>query len=163
MTALKSKNEQNGEVETELLIEESIDHEPVRGTRSLGEIYARCNVALIEPGSIEEAKASGEWLNAMKEELMMINKNNTWELVDKPSHKKAIGVEWIYKTKLSPNGTVNKYKARLVVKGYAQVSGVDYSEYLLQLLEWILSVTCCCCSEKMECLPVRCKISLPQW
>lgn len=41
---------------------------------------------------------------------------------------KAIGVKWVYKTKLNEDGEVEKYKARLVVKGYAQSYGVDYTE-----------------------------------
>ncbi|WKA12871.1 hypothetical protein VitviT2T_030219 [Vitis vinifera] len=64
----------------------------------------------------------------MREELNMIEKNNTWELVDKPIHKKAIGVKWVYRTKLNYDGSINKHKARLVVKGYAQMFGVDFSE-----------------------------------
>ncbi|PKI44501.1 hypothetical protein CRG98_035088 [Punica granatum] len=64
----------------------------------------------------------------MKEELSMIEKNQTWELVDRPQDRKVIGVKWVYRTKLNSDGSVNKYKARLVVKGYAQVWGVDYSE-----------------------------------
>ena len=58
----------------------------------------------------------------------MIDKNNTWELVDRPSHKKPIGVKWVYRTKLNSDGSINKHKARLVVKGYAQMFGVDFSE-----------------------------------
>ena len=64
----------------------------------------------------------------MKDELKMIEKNQTWELEDRPEHKKAIGVKWVYRTKLNPDGSVNKHKARLVVKGYAQMFGVDFSE-----------------------------------
>jgi hypothetical protein len=64
----------------------------------------------------------------MKEELKMIERNQMWELVDISQHKKAIGVRWVYRTKLNSDGYVNKYKARLVVKGYARMFGVDFSE-----------------------------------
>jgi hypothetical protein len=64
----------------------------------------------------------------MKGELKMIERNQMWELVDIPQHKKAIGVKWVYRTKLNSDGYVNKYKARLVVKGYARMFGVDFSE-----------------------------------
>ncbi|XP_022717659.1 uncharacterized protein LOC111276111 [Durio zibethinus] len=62
----------------------------------------------------------------MKEELFMIERNETWELVDRPQNRKVIGVKWVYKTKLNADGSINKYKARLVVKGYVQILGVDY-------------------------------------
>jgi len=58
----------------------------------------------------------------------MIERNQMWELVDISQHKKAIGVRWVYRTKLNSDGYVNKYKARLVVKGYARMFGVDFSE-----------------------------------
>ena len=64
----------------------------------------------------------------MKEELKMFEKNDTWELVDRPQHKQPIGVKWVYRTKLNADGSINKYKARLVVMGYAQVLGVNFSE-----------------------------------
>ena len=56
--------------------------------------YQRCNVAIIEPTGYEEAAADKKWMDAMKEELKMIEKNQTWELVDKPTHKRVIGVKW---------------------------------------------------------------------
>ena len=58
----------------------------------------------------------------------MIEKNGTWQLVDRPTNRKVIGVKWIFKTKLNPDGTICKHKAILVVKGYAQQYGVDYQE-----------------------------------
>ena len=42
----------------------------------------------------------------------MIEKNQTWILIDKLVHKKVIGVKWIFKTKLNINGNINKYKTR---------------------------------------------------
>jgi hypothetical protein len=62
----------------------------------------------------------------MKEELTMIEKNETWILVDRPIHKKVIGMKWIFKTKLNANGNINKYKARLVVKWYSREPGIDF-------------------------------------
>ena len=50
-------------------------------------------------------------------------------LVDRPTHKKkTLGVKCVYRTKLDPNGSINKHKARLVVKGYEQMFGMDFSE-----------------------------------
>nr|KYP69943.1 Retrovirus-related Pol polyprotein from transposon TNT 1-94 [Cajanus cajan] len=54
------------------------------------------------------------WVKDMKEEIKMIDKNNTWELLDFPHGKDIIGVKWVYKTKLNLDGTIQKHKARLV-------------------------------------------------
>nr|KYP33365.1 hypothetical protein KK1_045787 [Cajanus cajan] len=58
----------------------------------------------------------------------MIEKNQTWELVSRPQHQNFIGVKWVFRTKLNGDGSINKHKARLVVKGYAKKYGVDFSE-----------------------------------
>ena len=52
--------------------------------------------------------------------------NHTWELVDLPPGSKPLGYKWIFKRKMKVDGSIDKYKARLVVKGYRQKEGQDY-------------------------------------
>ena len=68
------------------------------------------------------------WVKAMNEDIDVIEKNQTWDLVDIPGDKTYIGFKWVYKTKLNENGELEKNKARLVVKGYAHKYGVDCDE-----------------------------------
>ncbi|CAH9135323.1 unnamed protein product, partial [Cuscuta epithymum] len=68
------------------------------------------------------------WKEAMNEELLSMEKNNVWELVELPKGHKPVGSKWVFKTKLDPNGNIERYKARLVAKGYTQREGVDYQE-----------------------------------
>ncbi|KAL0423551.1 UNVERIFIED_CONTAM: Retrovirus-related Pol polyprotein from transposon RE1 [Sesamum radiatum] len=75
----------------------------------------------------EDIVENEKWKHAMDVEMEAIKRNGTWELVDLPEGSKK-GVKWIYKTKYDENGEVNKYKARLVVKGYAQEYGIYYNE-----------------------------------
>ena len=129
--------------------DELIDDIPVRGTRLLTDVYSRCNVAETEPIDFEEAINSQVWIAAMQEELMMIEKNETWLLVDRPSHKKVIGVKWIFKTKLNADGSINKHKARLVAKGYSQEPGTDFTDTFapvsrLDTIKLVLAVAAQC-------------------
>ncbi|BBN69279.1 multidrug resistance-associated protein 9 [Prunus dulcis] len=104
-----------------------LDHTPHKW-RSINDIMAQCNMCIVEPDSFEEADLDESWRCAMEAELEMIEKNNTWKLVDRPSNKPVIGVKWVYKVKLNLDGTVQKNKARLVAKGYSQKPGIDYNE-----------------------------------
>lgn len=54
--------------------------------------------------------------------------NDTWTLTDLPQGAKSIWVKWVYKTKLNQHGKVEKYKAKLVAKGYAQEHGIYFEE-----------------------------------
>ncbi|GKV25217.1 hypothetical protein SLEP1_g34687 [Rubroshorea leprosula] len=107
---------------------DQIDDVPVRGTRTLEDVYNRCNVAITEPSCLQDAMNSEEWKIAMQEELNMFEKNATWKLVDRPTNKNVLGVKWVYKVKLNSDGSLNKCKARLVVKGYSQLAGIDFTE-----------------------------------
>nr|XP_034893501.1 uncharacterized mitochondrial protein AtMg00820-like [Populus alba] len=81
-----------------------------------------------DPMLFTEAVKEQKWKRAMDAEIQALEKNETWELTDLPEGKKIIGVKWIYKTKLNEKGEIDKFKARLVVKGYNQKYGVDYQE-----------------------------------
>jgi hypothetical protein len=52
--------------------------------------------------------------------------NGTWELVDRPYGCKPVGCKWVFKTKLRYDGTIDKYKATLVAKGYTKKEGEDF-------------------------------------
>nr|GEU33566.1 retrovirus-related Pol polyprotein from transposon TNT 1-94 [Tanacetum cinerariifolium] len=81
-----------------------------------------------DPVHVEDALAEEEWEIAMQDELSAIQKNKTWELVDLPAGKYPIGLKWVFKTKYLADGRIQKHKARLVVKGYAQQHGIDYKK-----------------------------------
>jgi transposase InsO family protein len=83
---------------------------------------------LHEPHSFREASINPLWQAAMKEELDALHKNNTWDLVDLPPGKSVVGCKWVYKIKTCSDGTVDRYKARLVARGFTQEYGVDYEE-----------------------------------
>ncbi|OAE34576.1 hypothetical protein AXG93_1487s1220 [Marchantia polymorpha subsp. ruderalis] len=81
-----------------------------------------------EPSTIDEALGQPEWVHAMGEELGALTAQQTWELVDLPEEKNAIGCKWVYKIKQNADETIARYKTRLIVKGFAQQYGLDYDE-----------------------------------
>ena len=81
-----------------------------------------------EPQTYSEAKGIPEWEQAMEAELQSLKKNHTWTLSDIPTGKKPISCKWVYKVKYKANGTLDKYKARLVARGFSQKEGINYEE-----------------------------------
>ena len=82
-----------------------------------------------EHRTYREAVTSTEgplWKEAIKSEVDSILQNHTWELVDLPPGCKPLGSKWVFKRKMKPDGSIEKYKARLVIKGYRQREGLDY-------------------------------------
>jgi len=111
---------------------------PVRARAQPGQWWrASANVAdagagvKAEPQTYEEAVSGVDaelWRQAMDEEMKSLHENDTWDLSDLPAHAKAIPVKWVYKVKRDAAGNIERYKARLVVKGYMQREGVDFTE-----------------------------------
>jgi hypothetical protein len=84
-----------------------------------------------EPKSFSEAVDLVEGKlskDAMVEEMESLYKNETWDLVKLPSGRNHVGSKWVFTKKMNDVGQVKKFKSRLVVKGYSQVEGVDFSE-----------------------------------
>ena len=57
-----------------------------------------------------------------------LSKNHNWDLVTFPPRKSVVGCEWIYKIKIHSNGSIERYKARLVAKSFTQEYEIDYEE-----------------------------------
>jgi transposase InsO family protein len=81
------------------------------------------------PKIITEAFSSpdaDDWKEAICSEMDSILSNGIWKLVERPYGCKPVGCKWVFKKKLKPDGTIDKYKARFVAKGYTQKEGEDF-------------------------------------
>ncbi|XP_019089143.1 PREDICTED: uncharacterized protein LOC109127963 [Camelina sativa] len=77
----------------------------------------------MEPSCFSDAVQDERWNNAMVSEVDALELNNTMSIVDLPPGKKALGNKWVYKIKYNTDGSIERYKARLVVLGNRQVAG----------------------------------------
>ncbi|KAG7599412.1 Reverse transcriptase RNA-dependent DNA polymerase [Arabidopsis suecica] len=79
-----------------------------------------------EPKTFRQAMKSEKWTNAANEELHALESNKTWIVETLPEGKNVVGCKWVFTIKYNPDGTVERYKARLVAQGFTQQEGVDY-------------------------------------
>jgi len=71
-----------------------------------------------EPKSVKQALQDSKWHSAITDEFHALQRNKTWTLVPLPSNRNAIGCKWVFRVKENSDGSGNRYKARLVVKGF---------------------------------------------
>ena len=76
--------------------------------------------------------------------MASLHKNEAWDLVELPAGRKPIGSKWVFKKKMNVEGKVEKYKARLVDKGYSQVSGIDFCD-IFSLVAKVTSIILLLC------------------
>jgi hypothetical protein len=80
------------------------------------------------PKTFRAALADPNWRAAMEDKYRALLSNNTWDLVARPPGTNIVSGKWIFKHKLHPDGTLDRYKARWVVCGFTQRPGIDFDE-----------------------------------
>jgi hypothetical protein len=80
------------------------------------------------PSSVRTALKDPHWLTAMQDEHNALLRNRTWTLVDRPPGARVISAKWVFKHKLNANGSLERYKARWVVRCFNQCLDVDFGE-----------------------------------
>ncbi|GJS62236.1 zinc finger, CCHC-type containing protein [Tanacetum coccineum] len=91
--------------------------------------YSYCFSIEEDPRTYNEVMQSRDaafWKEVIDDEIGSIMENNTWVLSDLPPGCKPLGCKWIFKRKMKVDGTINKFKARLVIQGSRQKEGIDY-------------------------------------
>ena len=78
------------------------------------------------PKIVSEALSIREQKETMKVEMGALEKNKTWDLVELPPRKKLVGCKWVFTVKHKADGSLERYKTRIVAKGYTQTYGIDY-------------------------------------
>ncbi|GKU93642.1 hypothetical protein SLEP1_g7218 [Rubroshorea leprosula] len=81
-----------------------------------------------EPKTFKEACQFSEWRSAMVDEFSALLKNNTWSLVPCPSTVNVVGSKWVYRIKQKADGSIERFKARLIAQGFTQQQGIDYND-----------------------------------
>ena len=78
------------------------------------------------PYTFKQTAPHPHWFQAMKAEIQAMEDNDTWDLVPTPSDQHVVDCRWLFKVKYNPDGSVERYKARLVARGFTQTHGIDY-------------------------------------
>ncbi|MCO5595088.1 hypothetical protein L7F22_049126 [Adiantum nelumboides] len=113
-------------------------------------LFGTCNASLDDAGalhlnpemvdeiSVDEALSgleASQWKEAMDSEYQSLMDNNTWQLVPAPANRKLVTCNWLLRKKFHSDGSVSRYKARLVARGFSQVPGMDYNETFSPVLQ----------------------------
>ena len=122
----------------------------------LHSVYGYCHLAVAEePATMRLALQSehkAEWEQALAEEHRSIEKAGTYELVDRPKGRKILRSKYVLKIKRNQDGSINKFKVRLVILGNMQVEGEDYTETFAPVMKYqsLRTILALACEEGMH-------------
>lgn len=85
-------------------------------------------LAEIEPTTITQALKDEKWRHSCGDEINAMTRTGTWDLVPAEQAQNVVGCRWVFRIKRLPDGSVERYKSRLVAKGFHQRPGVDFEE-----------------------------------
>lgn len=148
---LINNDQANGEIE-----EDTIGHDKDEDN-DRNNVILHALAVIGEPINYEDVLISPDkekWLQAMKDEMQSLKKNNTYELVYPPKGTRVIGCRWVYRIKRNLDGSVDRYKARLVAQGFSQRSGIDYFDTFSPVARYdsIRAILAIACSRQMHLL-----------
>lgn len=86
-----------------------------------------CRIS-VTPTNMQKALKSAHWKQAMDAKFQALTKNNTWTLVPYQPDMHIVSNKWVFQTKYKADGSLDKYKAWLVAKGFQQTPGIDFFE-----------------------------------
>lgn len=78
--------------------------------------------------AINDPQRGWDWQQAIEAELQSLLAFNTWQLKDLPDGQNLVGSKWVFDIKRNPDGSIRRYKARLVAQGFSQRAGIDFQE-----------------------------------
>jgi Reverse transcriptase (RNA-dependent DNA polymerase) len=96
----------------------------------------------LDPTSYTQASKQQHWRDAMATELVALACSNTWSLVPPSEANNIMGCKCVYKIKKKVDGSIERFKSRLVAKGYTQEEGLDYFSLVIKLttIKLVLSI-----------------------
>lgn len=89
-------------------------------------IKERPELRYTEPTTVKQALSSPPWHSTMQAEIAALHKNGTWSLVPLPAGCTPVSCKWVFRLKTTATGSIERYKARLVARGFTQTFGVDF-------------------------------------
>ena len=108
--------------------------QPVKERRApdrFGKWVTLASEDVVEPTTVREALSgpiAEQWHEDMQHEIDSLQEHDVLELTELPKERKAVGCKWVFKIKRNAEGSVERYKVRLVAQGFFQRYGVDYDE-----------------------------------